>query len=263
MKTLKSITGKITGLTMVMIAICIGLTVFLVSSCSKAKEKSNLTVRMTDTAGNFDNVLIDLQGVEVTGSGGTIVTLGTQTGIYNLLDFTNGLNTVIATGGLDAGTISQIRLILGPNNSVMVDSNVFPLSTPSAMQTGLKLQVHQTFEPGVSYSILIDFDANQSIILKGNGEYQLKPVIRTVDFAVSGSIKGSITPAGLNVMVTADLNGTGYSTMANINGDFLIAGLPAGTYSVTLTPESPRQPVTVTGIVVTVGNSTHMGAVAL
>lgn len=188
--------------------------------------------------------------------------MNTNNDIYDLLDFTNGLNTLIATGDLEPGTISQIRLILGTNNSVTVDGMVYMLSTPSAEQSGLKIQVHQTFEPGVSYSILLDFDANQSIVAKGNGEYQLKPVIRTIDIAISGSIKGSITPIGVIAVISATSDGiTWYSSLNNSNGDFLVAGLPAGIYNITATPPLPLLPVTLTGKTVTVGASSNIGII--
>jgi hypothetical protein len=139
------------GITYVML---LGLMVFLLPSCTKnqGNEKSQLSVRMTDAPGNFTAVMVDVQGVEVTGSGGGTVMLNTHTRGYNLLNFSNGLDTLIASGGLDAGTVSQIRLILGTNNTVTVGGVVYPLSTPSAMQSGLKLQVNQKFEAGVSYN---------------------------------------------------------------------------------------------------------------
>jgi hypothetical protein len=207
--------------------------------------------------------MVDIQGIEVTGSGGDSVLLSTKTGVYNLLNFSNGLSTLLATGDVKAGTISQIRLILGTNNSVMVDSVVYPLSTPSSMQSGLKLQIHQTFEAGVTYSILLDFDANQSIVLQGNSTYQLKPVIRTIDTAVTGSIKGSVTPIGAIATITASSNGVTYSSVTNANGEFLIAGLPAGTYAITVTPVLPLFPVTENGKTVSIGISTNIGIIAL
>ena len=237
--------------------------VFLIPSCSKdsTKDKAHLSVRMTDAPGNYDAVMVDVQGVEVIGNGGSAIMLNANKGIYNLLDFTNGIDTLIATGDLDAGTISQVRLILGTNNSVVVDSVVYHLSTPSAQQSGLKLQIHQTFTAGVTYSILLDFDANQSIVLEGNGEYQLKPVIRTIDAAISGSIKGRISPFSLGTIITATSNGMVYSTLASASGDFLIAGLPAGTYDITITPALPLQPLTITGKTVTIGVSTDLGII--
>jgi len=235
----------------------------MISSCTKTKEKSQLSVRMTDAPGNYDAVMIDLLQVEVTGSAEGTVILGTTGGIYNLLDFSNGLNTLIATGMLEAGTVSQIRLILGPNNTVVVNNLIYPLSTPSAMQSGLKIQVHQTLEPGVSYSILLDFDANQSIVLKGNGEYQLKPVIRIVDATISGTIRGAITPAGIIADVTASSNGLNFSSVTNAAGDFRVSGLPAGTYNVIITPPAPLMPAAVTGIIVSTGVVSNVGIVDL
>ena len=263
----KQIKGGVTFIAKnIMSVMALVLMVLATTSCSKDKgtdAKSHLSVRMTDAPGNFDAVMVDVQGVEIIGNGGATVVLNTHNRIYNLLNFTNGLDTLIATGELDAGSISQIRLILGTNNSVKVGGIIYPLSTPSAMQSGLKLQINQTFVAGVSYSILLDFDASQSIVMEGNGTYQLKPVIRTIDTAISGSIKGSVTPIGAIAMVSATANGVTYSTMANLSGSFLIAGLPAGTYDITVTPVLPRIPVTITGKTVVVGISTNIGVVIL
>src|ERR1017187_426348 len=154
----------------------IALIALAISSCKKSGSASTMSVRMTDGPGDFTAVNIDLQSVVVTGTGGD-VTLNTHPGIYNLLNFADGVDTLIATGGIAAGTISQIRLVLGPNSSVVVGGTSYPLSTPSAQQSGLKLQVHQTFQAGVAYEMLLDFDPNQSIVVQGNGTYQLKPVI--------------------------------------------------------------------------------------
>ena len=247
----------------IMSTLFLSLFILAIVSCDKDdNDKAQLSVLMTDAPGAYDAVLIDLQRVEVTGDGGNEIGLNTNADIYNLLDLTNGVNTLIATADMEPGTISQIRLILGPNNSVVVDGVSYPLSTPSAEQSGLKLQVHQLFETGVAYTILLDFDASQSVVEKGTGEYQLKPVIRTIDVAVSGSIKGSITPIGTIAAITASSDGlTFYSSVSNSNGDFLVAGLPAGTYTITVTPALPLLPVTLTDKTVAVGVSTNVGII--
>ncbi len=265
MKSIQIENRNLLSMRKIMHTLFLSLFVLFIASCDKDNDsdKAQLSVLMTDAPAVYDAVLIDLQRVEVTGDGGDAIVLDTNEDIYNLLDLTNGVNTLIATSDMEAGTISQIRLILGPNNSVVVDGVSHPLSTPSAEQSGLKLQVHQTFEPGISYAILLDFDANQSIVEKGNGEYQLKPVIRTIDMAVSGSIKGKITPVGTVATITATSDGlTFYSSVNNSNGDFLVAGLPAGTYDITVTPALPLLPVTLTGKAVTVGASTNIGVIA-
>jgi hypothetical protein len=244
-------------------AISIVLFGVVAGSCKKERVKSVYYVRMTDAPGNYDQVNIDLKSVELTGDGGTTVTLNTTAGIYNLLNFSNGLDTMIATGALGLKTVEQIRLVLGPNNTVMVDSVIYPLSTPSAEQSGLKLQVHQTLNPGVAYIVLLDFDANASIVQTGNGQYKLKPVVRTIETAISGSVMGKILPVGTIATVTADLNGTIYSSTVNAHGEFLIKGLPSGTYSVTITPAAPLSAVTLNNVIVNVGVSTDVGVIQL
>jgi hypothetical protein len=238
--------------------LCILMISLSLLSCKK-DSKSTLSVRMTDAPGPYNKVNIDLIGVEITGTNNNAVLLNVDNGIYNLLDYANGTNVLIGTGTLDAGSVEQIRLILGPNNTVVVNNVSYPLSTPSAEQSGLKLQVHQALVAGVEYSILLDFDANQSIVDQGNGTYKLKPVIRTIDTAISGSIMGKISPIGLIATVTATSALASYTSVVSVSGDFLIQGLPAGTYSVTLTPLLPKIAVVKTNIIVTTGASTNVG----
>ena len=234
----------------------------LTYSCTKNTSTTYpYSVRLTDAPGAYSAVNIDLKAVEITGSGGKTVMLNVDSGILNLLNYSNGLDTLIATATLDVATVEQIRLILGTNNTVVVDNVSYPLSTPSAEQSGLKLQVHQTLKAGVQNSILLDFDANKSIVSTGNGTYKLKPVIRTIEVSISGSIKGKIAPLGTLASITATSN-TSYSSFVNANGEFLLMGLPAGTYSLTITPVSALiNPIILNNVSVTVGSTTNVGTI--
>lgn len=238
----------------------------LIISCNSEDAKSSYpyAVRLTDAPGPYDEVNVDIQGVEITGGEGESVSLNVKKGIYNLLDFSNGVSTLIATDSLEISKVQQIRLILGTNNTVVVNNVSYPLNTPSAEQSGLKLQVHQTLQQGILYSVLLDFDANKSIVSTGNGTYKLKPVIRTIETAISGSIKGKITPTGKMAVIEAvSSTAITYSTNTNENGEFLVMGLPPGTYSLTITPTSPSAVVVKTEIIVTVGNTTDVGTIII
>lgn len=238
------------------------------SSCQKETEITPASpptpyfVRMTDAPAAYLAVNIDLRAVEVTG-GGTSVALNVNPGVYNLLNFSNGLDTLIATGTLNLSRVEQIRLILGSNNSIVTSTGTYPLKTPSAQQSGLKLNVHQDLQPGVAYYVLLDFDASQSIVENGNGDYSLKPVIRAIEVALTGSIKGRVSQPGVAASVTATAGGMSYSTAVNAQGDFVVSGLPAGTYTLTVNPVLPYAPVTLGNIQVSVGSATNVGILTI
>jgi hypothetical protein len=155
------------------------------SSCKKEDATGTLTVRMKDDPIDFDSVNVEVLQVQVhvsnNGQGGSgWVELPTNSGIYNLLDLQNNITAVLVNNNtLPVGEIQQMRLILGSNNSVVVDGINYPLETSSQTNTGLKFNVNASINPGDGVEVLIDFDAAQSIVIQGNGtSFQLKPVIK-------------------------------------------------------------------------------------
>src|SRR5688572_19961394 len=118
----------------------------LVTACSNDDSNAKLEIRLTDAPGDYEEVNIDIQEVEIHTSSGEQKsgwqTLDIKPGIYNVLEFTNGLDTLLGSIELPAGRVSQIRLILGDDNSVRIDGVTKPLATPSAQMSGLKLNVH-------------------------------------------------------------------------------------------------------------------------
>ncbi|HQU57747.1 MAG TPA: DUF4382 domain-containing protein [Saprospiraceae bacterium] len=160
----------------------------LFSGCLEDVEDSHLfyftqlNIHLTDAPVNFDEVNIDLLQVDVKGPGGTqTIDLNTNAGIYNLLDYQNGLSTVIANATLGLDDIRQIRLILGENNTVVVDGESHELKIPSAMQSGIKIKVCLDLTATAVYDLLLDFDAAESIHQTGNGKYIMQPVIRVMN----------------------------------------------------------------------------------
>lgn len=237
-------------------------------ACSTDETRSRLEVRLTDSPGDYQEVNIDIQGVEIHHAEGTQssgwVSLDINEGVYNVLALANGLDTLLGATNLPSGRVSQIRLILGTNNTVMIDSVVKPLDTPSAQQSGLKLNVHAQLSPGVTYVLTLDFDAARSIVEKGNGEYSLKPVIRAVTEATSGAIEGKVTPVEAMPAVFA-LSGTDTVATAYTDslGFFLLRAVPPGTYRVTFDPKTGFTATEVTNVVVTIGNVTDLGEVVI
>jgi hypothetical protein len=242
------------------------------SSCNNDKDEigtATLKVRLTDAPGDYEAVFVDIQGVEIHASEtpditkGWVALKGIRPGIYDLLTLTNGIDTLIASDIIPAGKLSQIRLILGDKNSVKIGGKILPLKTPSAMQSGLKLQVNTTLQDGIVYTLLLDFDAARSIVKSGGSEnYNLKPVIRTILEARSGAIKGLISPAQ-NAAVFAIAGTDTIGTFTDKNGYFLVKGLEAGTYQVIFQPGNQHTEEIIENVAVTTGVVTNVGTVAI
>ncbi len=242
------------------------------ASCDNDKDMNTGTakmeVRMTDAPGDYAEVNVDIKSVQVhkdAGDNNWITLDEIHPGVYNLLDFANGRDTLLASANLPAGRISQIRLILGENNSLKLkNGTVTALKTPSGQSSGVKLQLNADLEQDVTYVVLLDFDAAKSVVAKGNGQYNLKPVVRTITQAIAGGIKGKVTPAtykpGIYVISAANDTIGGY---ANTNGDFLIKGVKAGTYKVKFYTENGAHDKTVENVSVTQNQIKDLGTVEL
>jgi Domain of unknown function (DUF4382) len=157
----------------------LGISSIVFWACKREASQSELKVRMTDAPAAWDEVNIDLVEVRVKLSGDSAkwLTLQTNAGIYNLLGFQNGLDTLIAQGSFPTGEIvKEIRLIVGGDNSIVVGGQSYPLTIPSGAETGLKIKVHKPLQASLE-NILIDFDAELSIKVENDG-YKLLPVIQ-------------------------------------------------------------------------------------
>lgn len=241
-----------------------------------SNQTARMMVRMTDAPGDYDEVNIDVQDIMIktstdTGEEGweSIVSDDFVPGVYNLLDLTGGVSLLLADNVVPAGELGQIRLVLGENNTLVKGDEVIDLSTPSAMQSGLKLMVNQTLQAGATYEFVLDFDVSKSIVTAGtSGSFNLKPVIRVSATATSGAIKGKIDPILEGYQVEASVQvGDLDPIIALVNeetGMFQLNGVPAGTYTVTLTPNvaSGKTPIVIENVVVENGEVTDVGSVA-
>lgn len=151
------------------------------TGCKKKEGTSNVTIKMVDAPGDFQQVNVEVLQVQVNHSGQGWINLPTNAGVYDLLTLQNDVSaTLVNVGVLPSGHLNQFRLILGDENNVMVDSLYYPLATPSAQQSGLKINLNADFAPNSEYELVLDFDAEKSIVTQGNGSYSLKPVIKVL-----------------------------------------------------------------------------------
>lgn len=239
---------------------------FGLAACSSDEKSARLEIRLTDAPGDYEAVYVDIQGVEVNaGSGeGGWKQLEVNKGVYNLIEFTNGMDTLLATAILPAGKIEQLRLKLGDDNTVVIDGDTKDLTTPSGQQSGVKLNVHAELLEGITYKLWLDFDAARSVVETGSGKFNLKPVIRTYTEAQDGAITGVIAPAeSLPAVFAIAGTDTVATTYGDETGKFLLKGVPEGIYTVSFDPKDGFEPVQKTGVSVSIGAITDLGTVAL
>lgn len=281
MKYLKNLNFKSVMIAVLISAGLVGCSEDDSSAPSDNSGTADLTVRMTDAPGDYDAVFVDVQDVEIhveteaqleedVDGDGWISVGNVETGIYDLLELTGGVSQVLANTEVPAGYVTQMRLILGSENSVVINGETKPLKTPSAQQSGLKLELNQEFVAGESYAFLLDFDVDKSVVTTGNDTYNLKPVIRVSAEANAGAVVGTVAlPAEVeldvqSLVVLSNENVT-ISAYTDANGNFSLNGVPAGTYSLEIIPEADAglQTYTETEVVVEENSTTDLGEIAL
>jgi hypothetical protein len=250
--------------------------VLFFGSCSKndkntAGTSSRLQVSLTDGPDpSVKEVWVDIQQIEILMGDTTkpLILNGSHPGVYNLLDFSDGKDTLLADATIPSGTISQIRLILGDNNYIVTNDDIkIPMKTPSAQESGLKVQVHQDVTGGILYRLTLDFDAGKSIVKAGNsGNYLLKPVLRIISLTPSGGdIFGVVMPDSAKTFVFAiqGLDTIASTTTDTSSGKFLFKDIPAGNYSLSFLPSDATLKQTSINAVVALGQITDVDTIQL
>ena len=240
---------------------CLGMAALLaLAACGGTSGASGgtgtMNVRMVDAPiSGYQSVFINIQRVDINGPSGW-VTLSTPNQTYDLLSLTNGLSATLANGAtLPAGHYGQMRLVLGSGNTVVLsDGSSHPLTTPSAMHSGLKLIVSFDVQAGTTDDVFIDFDAAHSIQVVHAGassQYILRPTIRAFAQVATGSVSGKLTDGSSNALAGAEV----YAETLDASGSPTIVrgAITAsdGTYTLDLLPSGGTyfivsQPVTAT-----------------
>jgi Domain of unknown function (DUF4382) len=207
------------------------------------------------------------------------------------------LATLGATQQLQAGKYQQIRLILADNtatvpnnlcgssaNCIMLaaDGSEHELLLSSESKTGLKIPSGQiasggfTIAAGQTKDLDIDFDTCASIVIQGNGQYRLKPVLHagevsTTSASINGKVIDQATGNPVNGDITVELeqkdtNGVDriiMSTLAANDGSFVFCPIPSGTYDVVIVGEGANGVAYEPSIITGVANGQTVGTVNL
>ena len=275
-----------------------------IAGCSKSSNKiagpqeagfGRVNVAVTDAPADVDHIYLDVREVWVhrldDGSPGDQLTIADapnavagdhdgdheddDTGVWHrldadpqiidLLELRNGVFEELATGIVPAGTYDQMRLKLGPGNTIVVDGAEHSLKVPSGQSSGYKLM--GTFHVPIDgvVDIGLDFDAERSVHVTGNGQWMLHPVVRIHEIVTTGRIHGQIVPgSAISKVYALQDPDTIATTESEGDGHFVLALLPPGDYMVRISPIVEGFRDTLLGPVhVTVGETTELGVIEL
>ena len=247
-------------------------TIFIFS-CSDSTSPENgqgqIKITMVDAPADYDQINIVVYRVEVhradTDSTSGWFIINNNSATYNLLTLRNGASVILGNNSLDAGSYTQIRLIIGTGSNIVVNGVTYPLEIPSGAQSGLKLNHAFVIESGLLYELILDFDAEHSIVLTGNGQYKLKPVIRCVPTIISGTISGTINPVSAAGYVYAISGADTFGTVAEpLTGSFKLMALLQRTYIIEVFSANPAfNDTSITNVSVTVNQNNNLGIITL
>lgn len=152
---------------------------FIIAGCDKTNIKpiTQLKIRLTDAPINAQEVNVNIKTVRVKLSDDTAwITLRPNSGVYNLLEYKNGKDTLIAEGVVPATKfINELQLILGDSNTIKIDNNPYALNLADA-SGNIKILAYSKMNKNIE-TITLDFNAALSVTEFAKGSYQLKPVV--------------------------------------------------------------------------------------
>lgn len=286
------------------------------SGKSSSNGMANVTVHVSDPAtcsgpnGAFSHVYVTITDVQINSSGGNsdsgwidlTPTLAQNPQQVDLLGQANDqcfLATLGAAMALQPGSYQQIRIMLA-SNSTMVPNNACgstanclmmsssptaaqPLLLSSEAQTGIKIPSGQiaggqfVIAAGETKDLDIDFNACESIVAEGNGQFRLKPVLHAgevsltsasingtiVDSATNQAISGGATIVALEQKDSSGVDRVVMQTVTDSSGAFSFCPVAGGTYDVVVAAVSGTQVAYAVTVITGVQPGNALGSVPL
>lgn len=228
--------------------------------------KATMRIYLTDAVAQYDAVNITFSEVSAHVDGQWLI-INNQLQTVNLLDWNNGNALLLGQAEVEVGTYTQIQLKIAAAEIVW-NGTRFSMAVPSGSASGLKINAKFEVVAGSTYDIVLDFDAARSVVVTGPranpSGFLLKPVIRALARALTGSISGTVTNPN-NLPTAYAIAGADTITSSPVDGSsgaFRLAFLPPGAYTVSIV-DTLNQSFSQTNVPATAGADYSLGQVRL
>jgi hypothetical protein len=249
--------------------------ILILQGCSGSNEdeinQTRLIVTLVDSPADYHEVNIDIQEISLKTDGtrlndGWIELDKFNPGIYNILEFTGGQELPLADMTFPNGTISQIKLKLGKNNTLSTSNHTSNLLLANNYTDGYIFTVNEVINGRGTQYLRIDFDAAKSVSKLGStGQLMLKPVIKLMSELNTGSISGQVNPAQKNVLVNVIANNRiiASSYAPENSSKFFVPGIEEGIYDLSFESSDDKFQEYIRDVKVTIGQVTDIGSFSI
>lgn len=249
------------------------LGLFFACTSESNRNQALINVFLVDAPGDFESAIIEILGVEVTITGGRTGE-GSQTFFLPNVAANRQVNVSALIGGeqfligrdeVPVGQVTEMKLLLGMNNLVRREGASIPLRFRSPGMQEVGVQTNFVLTPGISHDLFIDFDVQRSITGRPGEEFFINPVIRAFSSSNTGTVSGTIRPAGQQAVLYAIQNRDTLTSTVSIgsSGLFQLRGL-SGTFTIGIVPfTNTLRTDSLVNIVVTPQTVTQAGTINL
>ncbi len=144
-----------------------------------ALSTGTIEVRVTDAPGDVEKILVTVSEVKVHKAStdeedGVWITLGIDEDPFSLLEL-EGLELTLATEEVAAGKYTQLRMTIFEVWVTLEGEDPVEATVPSGE---LKFVRPFDLEAGGTIALVVDFDADKSVVVTGAGKVIFKPVVK-------------------------------------------------------------------------------------
>lgn len=161
------------------IVIAITCSLLILNSCKKDQNNtgtSRVAVMLKDAPALVDKVNLDVKAISILSDKAGWIRIAKDT-MFDILQFRD-TSLLMGYVSVPYGTITDVKLELGANSTIVIAGITMPLILADADINGIILHINQDVRPGLlDAQLIVDFDAANSIFDDGNHNYHCHPVM--------------------------------------------------------------------------------------
>lgn len=243
------------------------LAIFTACDNTGSDNKALINVLLIDAPGDFDEVWVEVLGVELLPAGSR----GLENGdwvflpytpadkIVRLTDLVGSQRLLLGRKEIPAGIVSKVKLLLGDTHYFIKGGQRFPLQLANNAESFLTVELQANAAAGFALDIYIDFDVASSVKAGASGSFLLEPALRAFTIERTAEVRGIVQPSAARPYVYAIHEADTFATLTSGTGEFRLRGLPPTPYRILIKPrashlDSALNVVTKADSVINLGN---------